>query len=192
MKANSNSHHPIYKVGWWPVHQICRIQKGKHLLVSKETLNYEKETYGNSKTNSQTPDLGRGDMYLKTHTKRLLGRMQKCEAPWDCFRAAGTLSRAYVESSAWTVSDNDLVYQIKFSQIQFKFQRCTYVVTQRKWPGRVNAWVKSSDRLPGRARRSRDCHVSRHVQEHFERQESCLQVQTGIFEVVKVISLNNG
>lgn len=62
-----------------------------------------------------------------------------------------------------------LVYQIKFLQIQFKFQRHTYVVTQRKWPGRVNAWVKSSDRLPGRARRSRDCHVSRHVQEHFER-----------------------
>lgn len=256
MKANRNSHHPIYKVGWWPVHQICRIQKGKHLLVSKETLNYEKETYGNSKTNSQTPDLGRGDMHLKTHTKRILGRMQRCEAAWDCFRAAGTLSRAYVESIAWTVSDNDLVYQIKFSQIQFKFQRCTYIVTQRKWPGRVNARVKSSFQVGQGG--PRNCHVSWHVQEHFERggcpggrdsstrgmwgflsctvavilrppvsppplwntysvsptcvllsplrctqergkgtalerlQEYCLQVQTSIFEAVKVIILNSG
>ena len=132
--------------------------EGKASAGIKETLNYEKETYGNSKTNSQTPDLGRGDMHPKTHTKWILGRMQRCEAAWDCFRAAGTLSRAYVESIAWTVSDNDLVYQIKFSQIQFKFQRCTYIVTQRKWPGRVNARVKSSFQVWQGG--PRNCHVS--------------------------------
>lgn len=39
------------------------------MSASEDSLNYEKETYGNRKTNSQFPDMGRGDMYLKTNTK---------------------------------------------------------------------------------------------------------------------------
>ena len=52
MKANSNTHHPVQRMRWWSVHQVCKIWKGKHLPVSKDTLNYEKEAYENRKTNS--------------------------------------------------------------------------------------------------------------------------------------------
>lgn len=73
-----------------------------------KTLNCEK-TYGNIEQilKPQTWDMG---TYTSEDTYKVdTGRMQRCEAAWDCFRAAGTLSRAYVESIAWTVSDNDLV-----------------------------------------------------------------------------------
>lgn len=153
---------------------MCKIRKGKPLSASKNTLNYEKEIYGNRKTNSQFPDMRRGDMYLKTNTKWMLNRMQKVLCTLGLGNAV--VARPHYIQHTWTLRSGRSLVMISSTRLNFhKFSsnaRHEYIVTRRRWPTKVNTGVKSNGKLPVWGKKSHGClggrHRGWHRREHFE------------------------
>lgn len=133
-----------------------------------------KKKHGNRKTNSQFPDMGRGDMYLNTNTKWMLSRMQKVLCTLGIGNAAG--ARPHYIQHTWTLWSGRSLVMISSIRLNFhKFSsnaRHEYIVTRRRWSTKVNTRVKSSGKLPVWGTKSHGCLGSRrrgwHRREHFE------------------------